>query len=826
MANDLAAQAKNAIDNLYHRLFDQQQYRPQESTAPTVVESPVASQAASFFNSYFGGAGRGGEGRMGSSQSETLRGSQEYFDNENLKAFFSDHHHRLSTLFQSLTNRGAVVWGHWGQWDPVRTFDSILWNYTPDIQALQHRLGLDHLSETYHVDARVILLALTLPLVLLILTACVIRGAGHTSEDDVPRPSSTGRKADSKQGGSKKGNRADEKTRQSGGGVGASSKVASPKKGGKGKGSSGKGGVHDKEYGTATTHLGSSYGLSSWGAMVGSAGFYGGEIMNYKPIDIYAAMDDTSSRKDHDQHRTKKNHLGAARDTSKILSETENTNLAPSAQHAARTQADIKFHEENAAKKSKKARRAEKAAATAKDSKNDTKDQEHDGVDRTSRLEDIVQEHLGTYDAASKTEAKTQTQAQSVRSTVNSNKPMRARTQPPTSTHLESPDDIKIKQATQHAQQHQHQDHATAGRDFGSKILGFVQGSELLRNMDAFSGGILGSAVATVAALASTAETTASLIKENLPDSVTDFTEELKESFDHAMRTGGLEGTGAAFEEAVKEEEKGEKWGIREAISQIIKEDEEKAAAASAWSTTFVENTGASVGNNTPQRKSFSDVAATTTKVANSKSAQEKNEGSPPGKADQAPRKGSISYADKVKGASTSSIDAATAHATATEVAGRRRKPVHAEHENESYFLENDSGDEADNEPEYDDEAEEEEEEDDENVDDGSVYVHHATYDTTTITHATTKQHVQHGDGQRTRVHPHDEPSTSQREKRHVHVPIAGTGTKTRSKGARRRKSGGRATDKKQQEEFTIDEHGNKILVADVRRDSGFNLLA
>lgn len=58
------------------------------------------------------------------------------------------------------------------------------------------------------------------------------------------------------------------------------------------------------------------------------------------------------------------------------------------------------------------------------------------------------------------------------------------------------------------------------GRDLGSKIFGFVQDSQLLKNMDSISGGLLGSTVATVVALASTAEATAGVIKNNLPDSV------------------------------------------------------------------------------------------------------------------------------------------------------------------------------------------------------------------------------------------------------------------------------------------------------------------
>lgn len=102
--------------------------------------------------------------------------------------------------------------------------------------------------------------------------------------------------------------------------------------------------------------------------------------------------------------------------------------------------------------------------------------------------------------------------------------PLRTRTPRPSGS-LKDSDRPKVQRPTRvpttTVNLSSHQTTGNIGRDFGSKIFGFVQDSQLLRNMDAISGGLLGSAVATVAALASTAEVTAGAIKNNLPDSVT-----------------------------------------------------------------------------------------------------------------------------------------------------------------------------------------------------------------------------------------------------------------------------------------------------------------
>lgn len=101
--------------------------------------------------------------------------------------------------------------------------------------------------------------------------------------------------------------------------------------------------------------------------------------------------------------------------------------------------------------------------------------------------------------------------------------PLRTRTPRPSGSFKES-DRPKVQHLTPvpatAAKLSTHQTTGNIGRDIGSKVFGFVQDSQLLRNMDSISGGLLGSAVATIAALASTAEATAGIIKNNLPDSV------------------------------------------------------------------------------------------------------------------------------------------------------------------------------------------------------------------------------------------------------------------------------------------------------------------
>lgn len=56
--------------------------------------------------------------------------------------------------------------------------------------------------------------------------------------------------------------------------------------------------------------------------------------------------------------------------------------------------------------------------------------------------------------------------------------------------------------------------------NIGSKIMGLAQESQLLKNMDDLSGGLLGTALASVAVVAFIAQATAEVVKRNVPESI------------------------------------------------------------------------------------------------------------------------------------------------------------------------------------------------------------------------------------------------------------------------------------------------------------------
>ncbi len=261
--------------------------------------------------------------------------------------------------------------------------------------------------------------------------------------------------------------------------------------------------------------------INSVGSLVGAKGFYGGETLehpSYKNIaakelgnpihghvDSYkhAATDSLEASSSHDvttTTSTKKSKKARRAEKVAAAKAAQSNKVEPERQMGAKGPV-VSHSQASAPSATNEQQRAPSYATIVSPAATDIRE-----ADATAHRED--------QEASESTRDVSKTQP---RAAVGS-KPLRTRTQPPNNTRLKSSEQSRTP-VTHHA--HQHQDHATAGRDLGSRILGFVHGSELLRNMDTFSGGVLGSAVATVAALASTAESTASLIKENLPDYVT-----------------------------------------------------------------------------------------------------------------------------------------------------------------------------------------------------------------------------------------------------------------------------------------------------------------
>ena len=146
MDNNYVLQAERAFDTLYSWLFNTRPF----STPPS-APSQTASAASSYMTSFL----------------HRDKIDTQYYSDNDLDG--RSHRNLLSTLSDFFQYPGRF----WGQWSLDTTLDDLLWNYTPDIYALQKRLGLEILSETYNIDLRIIVLSL----LLLLLLTCVAIGA-------------------------------------------------------------------------------------------------------------------------------------------------------------------------------------------------------------------------------------------------------------------------------------------------------------------------------------------------------------------------------------------------------------------------------------------------------------------------------------------------------------------------------------------------------------------------------------------------------------------------------------------------------------------------
>ncbi|KAG0202783.1 hypothetical protein BGX28_004793 [Mortierella sp. GBA30] len=211
----------------------------------------------------------------------------------------------------------------WRQLDPATAWDDLVGRYRPQLLEMQNGIqGWDHLkrfSERWNVEPRIVILVILLPVVLLFLSFCVIF-AGHTPEDGPQSHRAGGHemKSTSTHDASKQSLGSSPSERSKGSSATSSSDVA---KGGKSRRGSKKGGNQDKvealaPKGGSKAHkyqLGNNKSSSSWAALLGSTGFRGAEMLQYKPVDIYAAMDIIEpSRQRSDEHRLSKANGSAA----------------------------------------------------------------------------------------------------------------------------------------------------------------------------------------------------------------------------------------------------------------------------------------------------------------------------------------------------------------------------------------------------------------------------------------------------------------------------------------------------------------------------------
>ncbi|KAG0304638.1 hypothetical protein BGZ97_001386, partial [Linnemannia gamsii] len=207
MENNIAVQAKQALTNFYQWVIDHQPFHKTEqssSVASTVssAASKAASLASSFVDSYL-------------NPSHTQQHPAEHSlylhyqpphhhstaDSSSSTCGTGDHHNPegsssscytvsdnpIIAFFQSLTHPDY-------RW----RFDSLLWNYTPDIHAHLERflslVGLGWMSEKYNIDSiLVVVAAMMLAFAIWRLIVCTAKRAGKSSEDG---PRSPGKKTD------------------------------------------------------------------------------------------------------------------------------------------------------------------------------------------------------------------------------------------------------------------------------------------------------------------------------------------------------------------------------------------------------------------------------------------------------------------------------------------------------------------------------------------------------------------------------------------------------------------------------------------------------
>ncbi|KAG0284764.1 hypothetical protein BGZ96_010895 [Linnemannia gamsii] len=506
MTSDLKYHARQAIDSLYDFLFNAPAYDPSIQAGSCCIKpyhgENGAANPGSFLGSVTGDGGRAGrlasavQDKVGLVASSASSAAASLVSTIGSGGGENDGSHSIGRHHQH--HGGAGGWHSTSSDSTFSHWQSVLINYWhslsgPDFwHQLQYRLGIDDLARSWSLEPHIIFLLLLLPLVLLLLSSCLMLGAGNTSEEPhAPRRKSDPTKVVVKgsQGSSSYASVVASGS-SSTSNAGKSKKIQGPKKGG----------AQDDVGSIASENqLGNNHGISSWSALLGSTGFLGGEFLGYKPIDIYAAMKSAEKR-----------IVDSAKDVSApghddgIVSNIIEEIVGPT-----ETQ-----HEQ-------------------KEIGLDNKEEYIDNVP-TSDQHNVNQIDKGRASRSGPVGLDG--------SASNSS-----------SAKIRVPRPYGAKEADRH----RHQPHMSFRNlapksaphqgpqsSFAAKVMDFAQENPVMKNLDGISGGVLGAAMATVAALANTAQAATTSLKEGMPTSVDEFTNDLRSSFDKAMEEGGLEGSG------------------------------------------------------------------------------------------------------------------------------------------------------------------------------------------------------------------------------------------------------------------------------------------
>ncbi|KAG0355589.1 hypothetical protein BG005_005457 [Podila minutissima] len=489
------------------------------------------------------------------------------------------------------------------QWlnDPLAALDSFLWNYTPDLRSLQHRLGLDENS----MDMRIIALAMLLPLVLLLLVMVCSMGAGHTDENSHPGlqrhkvgPAVVSGKKETGKGPSK---------------VKGSGSTSSKTLKGSQTQHKKSGGVQDN-IGPVIPIEGNT--LGSWLALLGSSGFTGAEKLAYKPIDITAAMKELEKEsKALDQHHAERRnswssmmgaigYAGGEMETHAPYKHLEGKHLGHLLGDAARAHESAVGVPEQ--------RHANIIGPTAVQHEQDelgldNQEQEEEDERLQRQEEEEMAARLIAFEEKSMAAAKIKTDT--VKAKAPSKKDAKESTTHPTyaakvktpmpGAFVEAQANLAMGHGTRGKKQVPESDGGSSSRSkptplrtrtplpessrhkpvaesssplalaegsIGSRLWNYAQNSPFIKNVDSLSGGLLGTAVATVAVLANTAKAATTLVKDNVK--LSDLVDDLNDSFEYYMKTD-------SDTEDLVEVPYGDSWDIRQAVGKINKMHDE-----------------------------------------------------------------------------------------------------------------------------------------------------------------------------------------------------------------------------------------------------------
>ncbi|KAG0326530.1 hypothetical protein BG004_002953, partial [Podila humilis] len=361
--------------------------------------------------------------------------------------------------------------------DPTSAFDNLLGRHSPLFDSLLARFGLNELARSLNADPRILLLALLLPLIVILLSACFFMGAGHAGEEPHAPGYHDRNKLDPTQvkgQGARQGSSSGSNVTRTVGTSDASSSSSSAS-GGKGKGKGKKGGTRDDDgrpisagAGSKNLQLASCDGISSWGAMLGSNGFCGADVLDFKPFDIYPAMDSGSeSRKRGDDIAIAQNTSHSANTAKKLGNGANDANIENEPEH-------IAIKADNTGKK------GGPAGSNSESTRRIRIPRPH-SVKEADRHRH--QPHIPLFDTSS-----------------------------PSSSSSSRQQLAGLGDSTPGSQRR-----PNVGAV--SKIGDFVQGNTF-KNLDGIFGGTLSATLATAAIVAHTAEATTAVLKQNIPTSV------------------------------------------------------------------------------------------------------------------------------------------------------------------------------------------------------------------------------------------------------------------------------------------------------------------